>query len=58
MKKKLILFILIHEKVTEKIKLTKNRKNILTRLSKELYDKFKNVYGNYKLFKRFNLILD
>ena len=52
--KKLILFILLNEKITEKIKLQKNRKNIFTRLSKELDYKFKNVYGNCKLFKRFN----
>ena len=42
--KKLILFILLNEKVTEKIKLHENRKNILARLSKELDYKFKNVY--------------
>ena len=40
----MILFILLNEKVTEKIKLQENRKNILARLSKELDDKFKNVY--------------
>ena len=42
--KKLILFTLLNEKVTKKIKLQENRKNIFTRLSKELDDKFKNVY--------------
>ena len=40
----MILFTLLNEKATEKIKLNENRKNIFTRLSKELDDKFKNVY--------------
>ena len=53
MKKELILFTLINKKTTEKLKLQENRKNIFTRLSKELDYKFKNVYRNCKLFKRF-----
>ena len=52
--KKLILFILLNEKATKKIKLQENRKNILARLSKELNYKFKNVYWNCKLFKIFD----